>query len=75
MICCKNIILEYLEKNDCDGLCDDFGCFCEKDNLFLCEGSCELCQPAKKVYCVNCLQKCSEFKENNFCLEIKEDKK
>lgn len=45
----KEIIKEYLLKNNYDGLCSDRQCYCDIKNLISCEVSIEFCQPAHKI--------------------------
>ena len=46
----KEIIIDYLEKNGYDGLCNDFGeCGCLKDDLAPCECISTECKPGYKV--------------------------
>ena len=50
---CRDIIREYLEQNDYDGLAGD-GCGCGLDELFLCTESGLDCLPAIKSACGGC---------------------
>ena len=44
----KEIIKEYLEKNDFTGLLSDH-CGCEIDDLIPCDGCCSMCEPGYKI--------------------------
>jgi len=45
----KEIILNYLEDNNFDGLCrSDLGCGCGLDNMFWCDALNEKCECAYK---------------------------
>jgi hypothetical protein len=44
----NEIIVDYLEKNDFDGLAGD-ECGCTLDDLFCCDLDCSACIPAYKV--------------------------
>lgn len=51
----REIISEYLEKYGFDGLVNtDAECGCSNDELFLCESSCDECQPAYIHKCSEC---------------------
>ena len=68
----KEIIIEYLKKNNVDGLCNStVECGCGIDNLFLCESSFGNCVPAKYRECENCIldKRCKQQKtlKLNFC--------
>ncbi len=41
----KEIVLEYLKKNDYDGLFRNGECGCKTDDLMPCEGVCDTCEP------------------------------
>ena len=48
----EEIVREYLEKNNLDGLCFPGECACLKDNLFPCGNPNESCAAGKRVECV-----------------------
>jgi hypothetical protein len=49
----REILKDWLEKNDFDGLCC-WECGCDKDELFSCGDYCADCEPAHKEKCEKC---------------------
>lgn len=50
----RDIVLEYLEDSDFDGLFNDYGCGCQIDDLIPCGSTCEGCEPAYRFDCARC---------------------
>lgn len=60
----KEIILDYLKKNNYDGLCNpDVECGCGIDDFMPCDNIDINCQPAYKKLCKNC----GDFNSENGC--------
>ena len=71
----KEIVVEYLEKNGFDGLCNNYGycvgdnCGCKKDEIYLCDNFSQVCEPA---YIVK-TDVCPLCKEYEFCMSQEKD--
>ena len=50
----KEIVSDYLEANNFDGLFHDGDCSCLKDDLFICGEICDDCTPGKLINCEAC---------------------
>lgn len=70
----EDIVIEYLEKNGFDGLCNNYdhcadGCGCKKEEMHLCDHFSWLCEPAYVVKTDAC-RLCTEYK---FCMSYEKD--
>jgi len=63
----KDIILDYLKKNNYYGLCfSDIRCVCSIDDFISCCEDFSQCEPIYKVICEQC-NKCYERNPKNYC--------